>query len=69
MKRLKSIYRKMKRCEDCGIILEGKICGNCDEELHILTYQTEDIQSPPSKEFLERAKQSKEKIKKRETNQ
>jgi hypothetical protein len=54
----------MKHCEDCGGILERSgICGNCHEELHILTYQSEDIRWPVSKEFEEKAAEQNRSIK------
>ncbi len=43
------------KCPDCGCVTNGGICSNCQEELYILTYQTEDIDQEVSQEFADRA--------------
>lgn len=58
----------IKRCKDCGCILEGGICSNCHEELFILTYQSEDIITPPSREFIEKAEEQKKEIAKKQND-
>ena len=43
-------------CPDCGLPRNNGICSNCQEELYILTYQAEFIESPyPSEEFTKKA--------------
>ena len=49
-----------KYCEDCGCILEGGICSNCQEELFIIRNQ--EIDFPLSKEFLEKANKQKKEL-------
>jgi len=44
----------MSRCEDCGCRTSGGICSNCQEELYILSYQGEHVESV-SPEFLQKA--------------
>lgn len=52
-------------CLDCGGVLErGGICGNCDEELHIMTYQNTGQEF--SEEFAQKAAESSMKIAQRE---
>ena len=53
----------MARCSDCGCILEGGICSNCQEELFIITYQNEDISGPLSKEFQDKVIEQKQFLK------
>lgn len=52
----------MSKCENCGCILEDGICSNCHEELFILTYQSDDIIEPVSDEFIRKAEEQKEEI-------
>lgn len=33
----------MRACDDCGTRMEGDICPNCHEELHILVHQQDDM--------------------------
>ena len=57
----------MKHCEDCGTILrEGGMCGSCDEELHIMTYQSQDTPLQFTEEFLKKAAESNAKLMKRQ---
>lgn len=45
----------MKYCEDCGCRMYDGLCSNCNEELAILERQSEYIDFPLSKEFIEKA--------------
>lgn len=51
-----------KRCEDCGTRLWGNICSNCQEELAIVTYQSDGIEEPLSNTFVEKVEEQKKKI-------
>jgi hypothetical protein len=51
------------KCENCGTILEGGICSNCQEELFIVTYQSEFIDKPLSKEFLDKVEEQEDELK------
>mgnify|MGYP001580631035 CR=1 FL=1 len=53
----------MKTCEDCGCILNNGICSSCQEELYIIKNQSEFIEEPLSKEFLEKANEQKKRLK------
>lgn len=53
----------MSRCLDCGERLNGGICPNCAEELYILTYQSDCIESI-SNDFAEKVKEQQEKLRK-----
>ncbi len=44
-------------CNDCGCKMSGGICSNCHEELYILEYQGDYIDSPLSDEFMEKAQE------------
>ncbi len=50
----------MRYCSDCGTILRSGICGNCHEELAILTFQYEycDEKQYANKEFMDKANES-----------
>ena len=50
-----------KHCEDCGCKTYNGICSNCHEELYILEYQGEFVESV-SEEFLNAAKRQKEQV-------
>ena len=52
----------MTYCEDCGCKVYGGICSNCQEELYIVENQSEYIENPLSNEFLQKAKEQKERI-------
>ena len=49
----------MESCPDCGCRTNGGICSNCQEELYILTFQSDAVESV-SDEFAEKAKQQAE---------
>jgi len=53
------------RCPDCGCRTSGGICSNCQEELHILTYQSEYIDGPVSDEFAKKAEEQEKYLKRR----
>ena len=53
----------MGYCSDCGSRTSGGICSNCQEELYIVTNQSEDITEPLSNEFTDKAKEQKEYLK------
>ena len=53
----------MNSCPDCGCRTNGGICSNCQEELYILTYQSEDIDQPVSDEFAAKAREQQEQVK------
>ena len=53
------------KCPDCGCTLEGGVCSNCQEELFIIEYQSDDISFPVSDEFANKAKEQQEYLKKR----
>jgi hypothetical protein len=55
----------MAKCVDCGCILEGGICSNCQEELFIIENQSEFITQPLSEEFIQKANEQKEELKRR----
>jgi hypothetical protein len=50
----------MPNCEDCGCKLRNGICGNCQEELAIATFQSEDIDFPLSDNFKNKIEEQKE---------
>lgn len=47
-------------CEDCGNRIYGGVCSNCQEELYIVQNQTEFIEGPLSKEFIEKVEEQEE---------
>ncbi len=51
-------------CQDCGCKLNNGICSNCQEELYIIENQSEFITEPLSDEFVKKAEEQKEYIKK-----
>ncbi len=55
-----------KRCEDCGCRLNGGICSNCHEEHYIMTYQADDMVTPVSNEFKNKAEEQAQQIKDRD---
>lgn len=52
-------------CENCGCLLSGGICSNCQEELYIIENQSEYIEKPLSEEFMRKANEQKEELKRR----
>jgi hypothetical protein len=56
-----------KYCEDCGCILEGGVCSNCQEELFIIRNQLEDIDFPLSKDFIDKANRQEKELEDRKT--
>ena len=52
----------MTHCENCGCKKREGICTNCHEELYIMDYQSEFIDFPLSDEFIKKAKEQKEEI-------
>ena len=58
----------MSYCLDCGTQKSGGICPNCQEELYILTYQSEDFaMSEVNPEFMAKAMRQQEELRKRES--
>ena len=55
-------------CKDCGSVLSGGMCSNCQEELYILTYQS-DYVDEVSPEFADKAKKQAEILRKRERDE
>jgi len=53
----------MSKCPECGCCREGGICSNCQEELYILTYQYDYVESI-SDDFAEKAEEQKAFLKK-----
>ena len=53
-----------KYCEDCGCKVYG-ICSNCHEEHYIMENQYHEDPWPVSKEFLDKAKEQKDYLKKK----
>ena len=47
----------MKTCEDCGCRLNKGICSNCQEELYIVEFQSDCIDTPLSNEFSKKVKE------------
>lgn len=45
-------------CPDCGCRTSSGICSNCQEELHILTFQNEHIDQL-SQKFMDKATKQK----------
>jgi hypothetical protein len=56
----------MKTCLDCGCRLISGVCSNCQEELFIIENQADDIVQPLSDEFVKKAKDQREYLKKQE---
>jgi len=49
-------------CEDCGCKMYDGICPNCQEELYILTTQSDDIHFKLSDEFLKDCERQAEEV-------
>jgi len=49
-------------CKDCGCRTNGGICSNCQEELYIIEYQGEFVETI-SDEFAQKANEQKEYLK------
>ena len=54
----------MESCPDCGCRTNGGVCSNCQEELYILTFQADDVESV-SDEFAEKAREQAEVLERR----
>ena len=52
-------------CEDCGCRTSSGVCSNCQEELYIMSEQSEFIEGPLSQEFVDKANEQKELLKSR----
>jgi len=52
-------------CPDCGGRTNGGVCSNCQEELYILMFQSDTVESV-SEEFAEKARQQVEEWGRRE---
>lgn len=50
----------MAKCQDCGCSTSNGICSNCQEELYIDTYQSEEYDYPPNKDFREKVAEQRE---------
>lgn len=55
----------MGYCPDCGCRTSSGVCSNCQEELFIINEQSEHIDFSLSDEFVNKAKEQKELLKKR----
>ena len=51
----------MNTCLDCGSRTSGGVCSNCQEELYILTFQTDDVETVGA-EFAEKAMEQQKEI-------
>jgi hypothetical protein len=49
-------------CPNCGCKMSSGICSNCNEELYILTFQTDDLPEEISPEFMQKAEEQRKKL-------